>query len=627
MSVVVSKTRSGIAKAILTGVTALLVWSGTGCRQGPSGRCAILIVLDAARADRFSCYGYPRSTTPNIDALDGAVFLNHFVQRTHTRTSLPTMLFSRYFTVQLFPSSPILPLTHPSNLFTTLDEQAISLPAALSQSGFVTAAISTHRWLRHGTRFAAEHDELYDLARLVEHDRQYAKHKAPVAIDWAISWLAKNRHRDRFLYLHLMDTHFPHYFEQDAADFFGTGSLPVHSFDTVGRPKNLHSELEKDERGYLDALYDGSLRYTDRHIGRLISYLDDSGQLDETLMVITSDHGEHLLERPGYFEHGGSWYDAVARVPLIISYPPKLQAGHHQLLTEGVDILPTVLSLLDAPLPTDKEVDGTDLMAYLNGQTPHRRHVIGGQTDHDGAIRSTGYKAMFDDLELILSDQAPAPATIPGRLFDLRIDPLEVHNLWSSRPAVAQELLEEYRRLATHSYRRHLASVTGEQPRETFAIALRDMHKDSKPEPVKRFSDVDLDTASPAWMESVFGVSYGVLGMPAAPSLRAGARIPNGTYQVSLVMAGQCSVSLMQGVEAYRLRAQAFNPKRPGDLSLEPVGLVEISEQWFSASLTPGPADSCFIRCFAFQPLRPGQVPPPIIDENDAEILRALGYL
>jgi hypothetical protein len=536
------------------------------------------------------------------------------------------MLFSRYFTVQLFPSSPILPLTHPSDLFTTLDDQAISLPAALSRAGFVTAAISTHRWLRQGTRFAAEHDELYDLGRLVEHDRLYAKHKAPVAIDWAISWLSENRHRDRFLYLHLMDTHFPHYFEQDAADFFSAGSFSAHRFDSVGRPKNLLGELTADERRYLDALYDGSLRFTDRHIGRLISHLGDSGQLDETLLVITSDHGEHLLERPGYFEHGGSWYDAVARVPLIISYPAKLQAGRHQLLTESVDILPTVLSLLNAPLPTGKEVDGTDLLAYLNGHSPHRRYVIGGQTDHDGAIRSTDYKAMFEDLEPILSDQAPAPADVRGRLFDLRTDPLEVHNLWSSRPEVVQELLDEYRGLATHSYRRHLASVTDEQPLETFAIALRDMQKDSKPEPVKRFSEVDLGTASPVWMESVFGVSYGVLGLPGAPALRVDVKIPDGTYQVSLVMAGQCAVALAGG-EKHHLHAQAFNPQQPGDLSLEAVGLVEISEQWFSASLTPGPADSCFIRCFAFQPQRPGQVPPPVIEENDAEILKALGYL
>jgi arylsulfatase A-like enzyme len=605
----------------------LLVWSGTGCRQEGSGRCVILIVLDAARADRFSCYGYPRSTTPNIDALGGAVFLNHFVQRTHTRSTLPTILFSRYFTVQLFPASPVLPLTHPSDLFIALDEQAISLPAALSREGFISAAISTHRWLRQGTRFAAELDELYDVSRLVD-EHKHVKHKAPAAIDRAISWLSDNRHRDRFLYLHLMDTHFPHYFEQDAAELFGASSFSADRFDSVGRPKDLHVELTADERRYLDALYDGSLRFTDRHLGRLISYLEEDGQLADTLLVITSDHGEHLLERPGLFEHGGSWYDTLVHVPLIISYPPKLPAGRYQLLSEGVDILPTVLSLLDLPLAPGKEVDGTDLLALVNGRIPHRRHVIGGQSDHDGAVRSTEYKAMFDDLEqIILADQAPAPTSVQGRLFDLRTDPLEVDNLWSRRPEVASELLEEYRRLAAHSYRRHLASVTDEQPLETFAIALREMAKDRKPEPVKIFSELDLRAAPAHWMESVFGVHFGLLGMPSAPSLTTGVRVPNGSYRISLVMAGQCSVSLDRDGDEYHLRAHPFNPQRPTDLSLEAVGPVEVTDQWFSASLTPGPANSCFVRCFAFQPVRPGQAPPPVVDEDDTEILKALGYI
>ena len=93
----------------------------------------------------------------------------------------------------------------------------------------------------------------------------------------------------------------------------------VDGSPATGEPKPGSVALQPAERDYLNALYDGSLRFTDREIGRLVDWFDKKGTLDQTVIAITADHGEHLMEVPRRFAHLGPWYDAVARIPLIIS--------------------------------------------------------------------------------------------------------------------------------------------------------------------------------------------------------------------------------------------------------------------------------------------------------------------
>jgi arylsulfatase A-like enzyme len=135
----------------------------------------VLILLDAARADRFSCYGYTRSTTPQMDALakDGVVFLNHFSQATATVDALPAMFYSRYFSRPLFPHNASVPLSNPGDLFRTDDPESISLPRLLSSAGFRTAIISAHSWIKPDTRLAREVDELYDLSSSATYPEKY----------------------------------------------------------------------------------------------------------------------------------------------------------------------------------------------------------------------------------------------------------------------------------------------------------------------------------------------------------------------------------------------------------------------------------------------------------------------
>ena len=144
----------------------LLCVTVAACSGPAPPRRAILILLDAARADRFSSYGYERETTPVMDELAsrGVLFENALSQATHTRTSLPSIMYSRYLVRSLFPGSDQVPFSSPEELFFSLDDEAISIPEAFSQEGIHTAMISAHSWLRPDTLFARSFDDVYDLA-------------------------------------------------------------------------------------------------------------------------------------------------------------------------------------------------------------------------------------------------------------------------------------------------------------------------------------------------------------------------------------------------------------------------------------------------------------------------------
>ena len=269
--------------------------------RSPRFKQAIVILLDAARPDHFSCYGYPKPTTPEIDRLAarGVVFRKAYAQGTETRTSVPRILFSRYFIPEIFPNHHSIPFTAPGDLFRKNDAQAISLPLALEARGVVTAAVSAHEWITAQSQFAREFALLYDLQSTTPFDRKYAYPRADRVVDQAIEWIGSNLRRDYFLYLHVMDTHFPHLFEADAAAFFGPGRYEGNAFDPNGLVLDPSREHTAADKKYLDALYDGGLRYADREIGRLIAALKKWGRLDETLIVVTADHG--VSSRPPRF--------------------------------------------------------------------------------------------------------------------------------------------------------------------------------------------------------------------------------------------------------------------------------------------------------------------------------------
>lgn len=607
----------GLAPAV---ALPILLTSLVGCRPSTprAPRQAIVFLLDAARPDRFSCYGYDTKTTPEIDRLaaNGVLFKNHFAQGTYTRRSVPSFLFSRYFCMPIFPSSSQVSLTTPSDVFRRPDHEQISFPVALRSAGFKTAAISAHLWISKETRFAGEFDELQDLASRFE-NRGRAYTSAEVVIDRTIEWIRSHEHDDYLLYVHLMDTHSPHHFNADAQAFFGAST-----YDRA-RAHPQYEQMTDDDRRYVNALYDGSLRYADRQIGRVIDDLRSRHLLASTVIAVTADHGEHVLDPPAHkvFRHGGPWLDPVARIPLILHCPNKLHNAAFDGLTEGVDLAPTLLSLLDVTLPPDKSFDGIDLTALMAGRVPPRSSVV----ERD-AIRTNRYKCLFDTgNDVLLGPEPPELGVLQGRLYDLSADPHEMTDLFASRPEVVADLLRRYRSRLSRCYARFQAARSSEPPPSAFAIAARNIET---PEPMPTLSLVTfehglatarvsmrrgLQVPPDRWKRYGAGSRSVIGALHARQPLSLTIPLPNGGYELSVKMRGR-AVIVVSGTE----RAVS------GD-SVFKLGPITVTDETFRATIVPKDAPVA-LSYFGFEPAA-AQREDPEVAKKRLDALRSLGYV
>lgn len=586
---------------------AMLVLAGCA-PEVPPGRHALLIILDAARPDRLGAYDATRETSPNLDALAerGVVFVNHFSQATDTRSALPRLLYSRYFIPPLFPLSARVPFSHPSDLFRERDAEAISLPAVMAANGFHTAMISAHTWLKPSTAFAREFAEAHDISSDLRLEPDFPHPRAEAVVDFALDWLERHRERDVFLYLHLMDTHSPRFFEGDAAALYdGPPDDAERWAGTRDRELRSAEPFADAERRALDAIYDGSVRYTDRHLGRLFDLYREWRVLDRTLIAVTADHGEILLERPGVLGHGGPWYDLVARVPLIVSYPDRLTARRIEAETESVDILPTLVGLLDLELPGGTSLDGVDLLA-ADAAVPGRP-TIGHR-----ALRVDGFKVIFEQSDdVLLARDASDPSDLTGELYDLAADPGETSDLWSERPEIVASALTGYRDRLGRPYARYRRTRTERQPDSSFAIAARHFRTER---PVPTLAQPRTPAAG-GWVLSDHWQDSYLASHPGASPLGFEFELPDGVYELSAAISDGCRLELPQAV------AGAGRGSRSGETVR--FGEIEVEDQLFRGTLSPGPGrGQCSISYLGFRPAGAARE-----DTERDERLRALGYV
>jgi len=619
----------------LAGVGAVLalaaVLASVSC-EARRPRLVLLILLDAARADRLSSNGYARQTTPRIDALarEGVVFRNHFSQATHTRAALPALLWSRYFVKPLFPASDQVPYSSPEELFQRLDDEAIALPRALAAAGYHTAMISSHSWLQPGTDFARAFDETHDLTETLPIDRAWEYPRAEAVVDYAIEWLAAHPDRDTFLYLHLMDTHFPHHLIDEARLFLDeriAASIPKDTFGESGAVRDVQRALTDHEKHYLDALYDGGLRYADAQVGRLLDAL--GVRLDDALVVVTADHGEYLMEVPGRFRHGGPWFDIVARVPLIIYCPSRLEPAASDAATEAVDVMPTVLGLLGVRLPAGKALDGRDVLPVLRGEAPARQYVVAPRS-----VRGEGWKAFFAGPErMLLGGTAPRIEDVKGKLYDLSADPLETVDLWQEHPDVASRLFAAYRERIAASFWRYVRATTDAPPESPFALGtIHFFSSPGVPEAVKALDDLAPSLrggagpwtggwiTDPEWSQLVAGRGAGPIDVTL--------RIPDGRYLLSAGIRGSFRMT-PAGAGARTLTTGPFDPREwPWSVERAALGEIAVTGQTLSLKIEPvADASPALIRYLGFAPVTGEESLDDAEREERLKRLQTLGYV
>jgi arylsulfatase A-like enzyme len=244
-------------------------------------------------------------------------------------------------------------------------EEVWFLSEHLDKHGFQTAAISANTVIKGNYGFEQGWDFFKCVARSERVDGEY------VFAD-AIEWLEKNAKAGRFLlYLQTMECHSPYAVDRKYSALYHPepyeGRLgPTFESVELVRVSKEKMKIEEADFDWIRALYYGEATYHDEHMGRLLDALDRLGLLDDTMVVITNDHGEELYEHQGM---GHTWtsYEELLRAPLVVYFPPLFPPGKRfEEVVEQVDMAPTIVDALG--LPPMPDVDGESLLPLTTGQ-------------------------------------------------------------------------------------------------------------------------------------------------------------------------------------------------------------------------------------------------------------------
>ncbi len=419
-------------------------WPDNRARVGPRPN-VVLIVLDTLRADHLSSYGYARTTSPRLDALDAVRFQHTYAPAHWTPPSTATLL------------SGLHPIAHQTNaIAAVLPDEVETLAQMLGGAGYVSGyftgnfAVSGAFGFTRGADWVVSERSLppyrlhpSSLGRLLV-AKVSDLTRADELNDWVIPFLDSVRERSFFLYLHYKDPHQPYDPPAPHDEAFDPGFAGRRITDPAIRDQWPISEAERHN---MIARYDGEIRFLDAQVGAVLDELRARELLDNSIVIVTSDHGEEFHEHGGWL-HGQTVYEELVRVPLFIAYPPLTpEARDVQATARLEDVVPTLLDLLR--LPPRPMVHGRSLVPFLQGLAGDEDGaapdvLIEGTISGHTAYRRGRYKLI----------RLRSPERVALQLFDLQADPGEREDLAAARPEMVQELLE----LMTAAERRHRAS-------------------------------------------------------------------------------------------------------------------------------------------------------------------------
>ncbi|MEF8781214.1 MAG: sulfatase [Haloferacaceae archaeon] len=423
----------------------------------------LFIDVDSLRADHVGRYGYEGETTPNIDALidDGVAFARGYVANSPCMPSRAALTSGRYGIangVETHGQQSQL-VDRPENRTDwagswTENEPSRpwwTLPEAFFQTGTRTIGVSSfprhpapwfyHVW--HQFRQPQEPDE--EMTTEWGHV-SFQTPRAEAVTDETIAALESHDGSEFFAYAQYWDPHAPYNRSQEEIDRFRDVDLPPHPtaeglaehrrWDTLrgATQEGIESLEDLDE---LVSAYDAEIHYADRHVGRLLDYLRETGQYEETLIVLSGDHGEEFGEHGLYREHW-STHDGTQRVPMVIKPPSSTQfdAGFRDHLITNVDFAPTILDYADLEPP--ERWQGRSLRPILESADAGGRDEI--VFDHG---LYTAQRAIRTDRWKLIRTYHPGMwgGVLPEwQLYDMREDPWEQDDVAEANPEVVETL-------------------------------------------------------------------------------------------------------------------------------------------------------------------------------------------
>jgi len=407
----------------------------------------ILLTIDALRADMLGCYGHIPSVTPNLDQLSaaGIRFQQAITGGSWTQAAFPVLLTSTYASMHGGCLGP-LSLERPSPI------------AALAENGYTTGGFSTspllsrmygyHRGFHHfvdlvpgesdpllrrfkgGERLLRSPATHYLTGMLGVHMRPARVYvSAEELTDMLCAWL-ENVEGPFFAWAHYMDVHWPYHLEErliQPREIAQTWRDLTHLYRVNWKGASITSA----QREHYIRLYEQALQYTDDQIGRFIKTLDKLGHLANTIVIITSDHGEEFMERGRWGHLEINLYDEILKVPLIINLPDLLGSRVIQRQVRLLDLMPTILDLCTCLPP--EGLQGTSLVPLWTQDSFGNEAEISiserlRNDSHIVAVRTEAFKYIWDS-------RHPHQA----KLHDLQFDPGERYNVSLRYPELSRK--------------------------------------------------------------------------------------------------------------------------------------------------------------------------------------------
>ena len=468
--------RLALVGALLLGsaAVALSFWRDGQREPHPN----ILIVLwDTARADRMSLYGHTQETTPALERIaehavvyDAAMSPGMWTVPSHGSlftglstgshgarvgwlwldshyTTLAEHLRDQGYATYAFSSNPYL--SDETNLLQGFDAVSYSWKAPFDER-CAEATRSKLLPLDRSTEISPAFVRSPHAEGWPEHLTLY-KDAAPIITDALLSWIDERSARDDgapfFAYLNLLEAHHPRIPTMEARRAVADEATIALSLSTDNSLMRTMSAMEgrasftEQELLAMAATYDATLWELDRATGALVDGLDKRGILEDTLVVVVSDHGENLGEN-GMFDHRWDLHQTLVHVPLLVRYPKGMAPGRVKKPVSTSHLYGTLLSLAGLPLP---EVDhplpvlGEEQRVFseLEAPTPRLAEIRRAWPDLEPRRWDRRYGAIFEDNLKLQKDTAGWMA-----LYDLAADPRESTDISASDPARTGELSE-----------------------------------------------------------------------------------------------------------------------------------------------------------------------------------------
>ncbi len=397
----------------------------TGRRKLPN---IVLLGIDSLLADRMSCYGHKRLTTPHIDrfAQGGTLFERYYSPHIPTTSGYANMLTG----MDVF-STQVVALRHRG----PMRPEVATLPEILRTQGYTSTCVGFE-----GNPASRGFDTYLNFSGWGpgEDGRSHkAENLNAVALP-ELDRLAKQR-EPFLLFMRHMDPHSPYLPPGPYERIFYHGnecSPRNRSMDPVMAFKPFRDYFAEwmpagiSDKEYVIAQYDGAVAYMDASIQAIFTALETHGIMDKTLIIVTSDHGETLYDHDCYFDHHGI-YDVTLHVPLIVRYPGRVPAGKRVAgYAQHYDLVPTIMEL--AGIETDIPFDGSSLVPMMNDEVVSHRSEF--YITECTWMRKHGWRTPEWKLMVALEPDFHFKPEV--ELYNLVEDPGELNNLAESEPAV-----------------------------------------------------------------------------------------------------------------------------------------------------------------------------------------------